>query len=60
MPGKPPEEAVRIFVEFDRQEQSTKALIDMNGRFFGGRIVLANFYAMDDFRNLRLALEVDT
>lgn len=31
-----PEETVRIFVEFTRIESAIKALVDLNGRFFGG------------------------
>ena len=30
----PPELAVRIFIEFDRIESATKALVDLEGRFF--------------------------
>merc|ERR1712226_818564 len=37
-------EAVRIFMEYENVEGATKALIDMNGRFFGGRTVKARFY----------------
>uniref|UniRef100_A0A336LKC3 Splicing factor 45 n=1 Tax=Culicoides sonorensis TaxID=179676 RepID=A0A336LKC3_CULSO len=36
-----PEEAVRIFVEFKRIESAIKAVVDLNGRFFGGRQVKA-------------------
>lgn len=36
-----PEEAVRIFVEFQRMESAVKAVVDLNGRFFGGRQVKA-------------------
>jgi splicing factor 45 len=38
-PGYPPEEAVRIFAQFDRTEAATRALVDLQGRFFGGRQV---------------------
>ncbi|KAK1303597.1 hypothetical protein QJS10_CPB11g01774 [Acorus calamus] len=34
--GFPAEEAVRIFVQFERSEETTKALIDLDGRYFGG------------------------
>merc|ERR1712113_1108905 len=37
-------EAVRIFLEYETIDGATKALIDMNGRFFGGRKVQARFY----------------
>lgn len=36
MPNVSPEETVRIFVEFTRIESAIKALVDLNGRFFGG------------------------
>lgn len=48
-PGFPAEEAVRIFVRFDRIETATKALVDMEGRFFGGRVVRATFFDEDKF-----------
>ena len=43
-PDFPEEQAVRIFVEFDRPESATKALVDLEGRFFGGRTIRATFY----------------
>lgn len=49
-----PEEAVRIFVEFKRVESAIKAVVDLNGRFFGGRTVKANFFDPDRFKNLDL------
>ena len=42
--GFPHTEAVRIFVQFDRKEAATKALVDLEGRFFGGRTVRATFF----------------
>lgn len=45
------EEAVRIFVEFKRIESATKAVVDLNGRFFGGRNVKAIFYDWEAFNN---------
>lgn len=48
------EEAVRIFVEFKRIESAIKAVVDLNGRFFGGRQVRAGFYNVDRFQNLQL------
>lgn len=44
-----PEEAVRIFVEFKRIESAIKAVVDLNGRFFGGRQVKAGFYPYEKF-----------
>lgn len=44
VPSLPDVEAVRIFLEFEKKEDATKALVDMNGRFFGGRVVKARFF----------------
>lgn len=44
VPELPDDQAVRIFLEFTRVEEATKALVDMNGRYFGGRTVRARFY----------------
>lgn len=55
IPKAPEDEAVRIFVEFKRMESAIKALVDLNGRFFGGRTVTAMFYNLDKFRRLDLA-----
>ncbi|KAI0979830.1 hypothetical protein GJ496_009418 [Pomphorhynchus laevis] len=52
------EDAVRIFVEFERIDSATKAVIDLNGRFFGGRTVKANFYNLDKFRQYVLGDDV--
>ncbi|XP_033744632.1 splicing factor 45-like [Pecten maximus] len=59
IPGGVEEEAVRIFLEFERVDAAIKAIIDLNGRFFGGRIVKACFYNLDKFRRLDLADEVE-
>lgn len=53
-PGVVPEEAVRIFIEFKRIESAIKAVVDLNGRFFGGRKVHASFYDCDKFKKLEL------
>ncbi len=50
-----PSEAVRIFIQFTRQESALKAYIDLNGRFFGGRVVNASFYDEDRFNANDLA-----
>lgn len=42
MPNQIPEETVRIFVEFSRLECAIKALLDLNGRFFGGELEFLN------------------
>ncbi|XP_044133073.1 splicing factor 45-like [Bufo gargarizans] len=50
IPGTPDDEGVRIFLEFERVESAIKAVVDLNGRYFGGRIVKACFYNLDKFR----------
>jgi len=52
------EEAVRIFVEFQRVESAIKALVDLNGRFFGGRTVRGTFFNLDKFRRLDLMADL--
>eukprot|EP00971_Amphidinium_carterae_P213745 4241880-Amphidinium_carterae.1 len=42
--GVPDDQAVRIFLEYEKVEDSTKAMVDMHGRYFGGRVVKARFY----------------
>ncbi|VFR03054.1 unnamed protein product [Cuscuta campestris] len=54
-PNFPHDEAVRIFIQFERAEEATKALIELDGRFFGGRIVRAGFYDEDRFGKNELA-----
>ncbi|KAI3682949.1 hypothetical protein L1987_83346 [Smallanthus sonchifolius] len=54
-PSFPVDEAVRIFVQFERAEQATKALVDLEGRFFGGRVVRATFYDEEGFNTNQLA-----
>ncbi|XP_058814878.1 splicing factor 45 [Topomyia yanbarensis] len=54
IPNVVPEEAVRIFVEFKRMESAIKAVVDLNGRFFGGRQVRAGFYSQERFDNMDL------
>ncbi|XP_060026965.1 splicing factor 45-like [Erinaceus europaeus] len=55
IPGAPDDEAVQIFLEFERVESAIKAVVDLNGRYFGGRVVKACFYNLDKFRALDLA-----
>ncbi|KFM23892.1 DNA-damage-repair/toleration protein DRT111, chloroplastic [Auxenochlorella protothecoides] len=43
-PGFPVEEAVRIFIQFSSAGEATQAMLDLNGRFFAGRVVAATFY----------------
>ncbi|XP_077496726.1 splicing factor 45 [Amblyomma americanum] len=55
IPGVADEEAVRIFIEFKSMASAIKAVVDTNGRYFGGRIVKASFYDHDKFKRLELA-----
>lgn len=50
----PDDQAVRIFVEFSRVESAIKAIIDLNGRYFGGRVVKGVFYNLDQFKKMEL------
>ncbi|GKV39969.1 hypothetical protein SLEP1_g47656 [Rubroshorea leprosula] len=54
-PNFPTDEAVRIFVQFERSEETTKAFVDLDGRYFGGRIVKASFYDEEKFSKNELA-----
>ncbi|PSC68931.1 DNA-damage-repair toleration chloroplastic-like [Micractinium conductrix] len=54
-PGFPEDQAVRIFVQFERVEEATKALVDLQGRFFAGREVEASFFEEARFENKDLA-----
>lgn len=47
--------AVRIFVRFSEIESARRAITDLNGRFFGGRIVTASFFDKGRFDRLDLA-----
>lgn len=58
MPNRSQDEAVRIFLEFKTLPSAIKALTDLNGRFFGGRVVKATFYNLDKFKRLELADDV--
>uniref|UniRef100_A0A2K5C2P5 Splicing factor 45 n=1 Tax=Aotus nancymaae TaxID=37293 RepID=A0A2K5C2P5_AOTNA len=58
IPGAPDDGAVRMFLEFERVESAIKAVVDLNGRYFGGRVVKACFYNLDKFRVLDLAEQV--
>ena len=51
------DEAVRIFVEFAKVDSAIKAVIDLNGRYFGGRTVRAGFYSEEKFSRYDLAPE---
>ncbi|EER87881.1 hypothetical protein BDA96_10G053300 [Sorghum bicolor] len=51
----PADEAVRIFIQFERAEEATKAMVDLQGRFFGGRVVQATFFDEEKFGRNELA-----
>eukprot|EP00729_Bicosta_minor_P000039 gene39-1839_t len=51
----PPEEAVRIFIEFARQDSATQALSDLNGRKFAGRLVQAHYFDLGRFKRSQFA-----
>lgn len=55
IPGVADEDAVRIFIEFKSMASAIKAVVDTNGRYFGGRIVKASFYDHDKFKRFELA-----
>lgn len=50
----PDSEAVRIYVEFSKVESAMKAVSDLNGRYFGGRVVKASFYNLERFNKYEL------
>lgn len=50
----PDDEAVRIFVEFKQVESAAKAVSDLDGRYFGGRVVRASFYNVERFNKYDL------
>ena len=51
------EEAVRIFLEFSNSAQAIKAVVDLNGRYFGGRPIQASFYPLDEYNHKKLDIE---
>lgn len=51
----PPDQSVRIFVQFANAMFAQAAVTDLNGRFFGGRVVTARFYDEGKFARLDLA-----
>lgn len=46
---------VRIFVEMERVEAATKAIVAMHGRFFDKRMISASFFDYDRFQRMELA-----
>lgn len=53
-------EAIRVFLEFSNQAQAIKAVIDLNGRFYGGRQCRATFYPLEEYSNGKLDTEILT
>ena len=47
--GVPDQESVRIYIEFTRNESAISAFVDLNGRYFAGRIVKGSFFDEDRF-----------
>ena len=54
-PTCPEQECVRTFVCFEKQESAVRAYREMNGRFFGGRQIVASFYEEGKFNRRDLA-----
>ncbi|CAO3626576.1 unnamed protein product [Cunninghamella echinulata] len=50
------EEAVRIFVKFSNIQSASRAIEDLNGRYFDGRVVSAEFYDQARFDKLDLTM----
>lgn len=50
----PDDEAVRIFIEFKEISSAKKAASDLDGRYFGGRIVKASFFDVNRFSKYEL------
>ncbi|KAJ3278480.1 hypothetical protein HK104_002300 [Borealophlyctis nickersoniae] len=48
-------EAVRIFIKFHDIASAMRAQQELNGRFFGGRVVTATYFEEDRFDRLDLA-----
>lgn len=42
---------VRIFIQFDSSEAAVKANNELNGRYFGGKQLVAKLYDLDKFNN---------
>ena len=55
----PQHAAVRVFVEFKSVKAAIAAVNDLNGRYFGGRVVHADFFNVDKFEGNDLAPEPD-
>jgi len=53
-----PEEAVRLFVKFETTDQALQALVDLDGRFFAGRNVKADYYPRDRFDRMEYDIPI--
>ncbi|KAI7863678.1 hypothetical protein BDF14DRAFT_1884980 [Spinellus fusiger] len=49
------DKAVRIFIKFVHIEAAQRAISDLDGRYFGGRVVSATFYESERFDRIDLA-----
>jgi len=58
-PDVPAEHAVRVFVKFKTPEGAAKALMDLDGRFFDGRVLRASYFSEDRFRSGRFEFADD-
>jgi len=54
----PEEQAVRIFVEYEKKEGATLAFAHLHGRFFGGRQTTAKFYDEKSYGSMKLDLPI--
>jgi len=53
-----PEEAFRLFVKFETTDQALQALVDLDGRFFAGRNVKADYYPRDKFDRMEYDIPI--
>ena len=54
-PEYPPDQAVRIFVQFEKQTAATAALQELHGRYFAGRVVSVDYFDEERFNRQDLA-----
>ena len=54
-PNFPADEAVRIFVQFERLGETIDAYLGLDGQCFRGKVVRASFYDEDKFGKNELA-----
>ena len=54
-PQYPPDQAVRIFVQFENQKAAEAAIQELHGRYFGGRVVSVDYFDEGRFDRQDLA-----